>query len=477
MDLHLDLEKSTTDGGQVRSRIEAALRDALRDGRLEPGSRLPSSRALAEDLGVSRGTVVEVYEQLTGEGWVITQRGSGTFVADLAPSSRTEDGTPTGAASVDVRPFQPGTPDLSTFPRRRWAQAIEEVCRTVPDIDLGYGDPRGPEAVRRVLSGYLARVRGIVATHDDIIITTGLAQALSLAATVLRRQGVASVGVEDPGSAGFPPLLNRAGNRLRGIPVDEHGVDVEALVASGVEAVVTTPAHQFPLGVVMAPARRRELVDWAAHGGLIVEDDYDAEFRYDRRPVGAIQPLASDRVLYMGSVSKTLAPGLRLGWLVAPRQLRDDLIAGKATTDLSTPTLDAHAVAWLITSGAYDRHLRKVRRRYRQRRDNVIAVLTKHRWLRPQGIAAGLHLVAEILDGRNAAEITAAAAEQGLGLRTVNDYSLSQPTLNGIVIGYGSLTSTNERVALATLDEILAAGSRGRGIPPRAMALLGHLLQ
>jgi GntR family transcriptional regulator/MocR family aminotransferase len=468
LDLHLDLGSATAPGG-VRGRIEAALRDAVRRGRLEPGERLPSSRALAEDLGVARGTVVEVYEQLIGEGWLIARRGSGTYAADLTHPSPAGGGAGTVAAAADVAPFRPGVPDLSAFPRRQWAQAVAEVCRTVPSDELGYGDPRGPGTVRAVLAGYLGRVRGIPATPDDVVITTGLAQALSLSAAVLLRRGLGSVGVEDPGSAGFPPLLERAGLRLRALPVDDHGIRVDALAAAGVDAVVTTPAHQFPLGMATAPERRRMLVAWAARGGLIVEDDYDAEFRYDRRPVGALQPLAPDRVLYMGSVSKTLAPGLRLGWLVAPRQLRDELVASKATTDLSTPVLDAHALGSLITGGAYDRHLRRLRRVYRRRRDNVLALLSRHPWLRPRGIAAGLHLVAEILDGPGADEVVAVAASRGLDLRAVGDYALEHPAPDGLVIGYGSLTPTTERHALEQLDAALTAARHPErpGTPPR----------
>lgn len=458
MDLHLDLS-SRDDVVGVRNAIETALRDAVATGRLAPGGRLPSTRSLAADVGVSRGTVVQAYEQLTAEGWLDSVQGAGTFVADVPTGTRApEPPSATTSHPAAPEPFRAGVPDLSSFPRRAWSRALTQVTRELPNAALGYGDPRGPRAVREVLASYLARVRGIVTAPDRLLITNGLAQAISLTAAALSHGGIDRVGVEDPGSDGFPRLLRTAGHRVEGIAVDRHGLVVDDLRSREARAVLVTPAHQFPTGVVLDPSRRRALAGWAAErGGVVIEDDYDAEFRYDRRPVGAFQPLAPHRTAYAGSVSKSMAPALRIGWLIVPPDLHDEVVELKATTDLASPSLDAHALGQMITDGSYDRHLRHMRSRYQHRRDLLLKVLTQHAWLRPRGIAAGLHLVAEIRHGPTAEEMVNHPHATGLGLRALADYAVRRAPTEALVLGYGALTPATERDALRDLDRLLAA--------------------
>ena len=236
--------------------------------------------------------------------------------------------------------LSPGVPDLSGFPRAAWLRAERSVLDRASVADLGYGDPRGSQWLRHQLAGWLARTRGLRATADDVIVVSGVAQALALLAQWLHAQGRAGIAVEDPGSRGAHDQLAYWGLRLVPVPVDDHGLRAGDLAVSGLRAALLTPAHQFPTGVVLAPRRRRELLDWAhAADALIIEDDYDAEYRYDRAPVPALQASAPGHVAYAGSTSKTLAPGMRLGWLVPPSRLREDLVEAKHAADLGSPAL------------------------------------------------------------------------------------------------------------------------------------------
>ncbi len=300
-------------GGRRRAQLEDRLRELVRDGTLDAGSRMPSSRALAGDLGVSRRLVVDAYAQLLAEGYLVARQGAGTFVAAAGALERESPAPP--AASALRFDFFPGAPDLASFPRTLWLRATREVLRGAPDSAFAYPDARGAPALRAALAAYLRRVRGVVVEPDAIVVCSGATQGLALLGRALPRLGISSIDVEDPGLPPHRGVLAYAGLDVRGVPVDEQGVDVGALRAP---VALTTPAHQCPTGVVLSPRRRGELVRWARDGGLVIEDDYDAEFRYDRAPLGALQGLAPDRVVYLGTVSKTLAPGLRLGWLVLP---------------------------------------------------------------------------------------------------------------------------------------------------------------
>ena len=313
-------------GLPLRSQLEDGIRDAIRDGRLQPGERLPSSREFARELGVSRGLVQECYGQLLSEGYLDSHVGSATRVAAGAyPAASPAPEPPAAAPSRRlIADFRSGVPDLASFPRGDWVWAMREACREVATAELDYGDPRGSAALREVLAGYLRRVRAAAAGPDHLVVCTGFAQGLNLVLEVLSQLGVRRVAFEEPGygdddtstsvrSAGL------AGAQAVRVPVDDLGLDVAALAASGARAVVVTPAHQSPTGVVLAAARRHALVEWASrHDGYIVEDDYDSEFRYDREPVGVLQGIAPDRVFTLGTVSKALAPSVRLGWVLAP---------------------------------------------------------------------------------------------------------------------------------------------------------------
>jgi GntR family transcriptional regulator/MocR family aminotransferase len=392
-----------------------ALRGAIADGRLHAGAPLPATRVLAGDLGISRGVVVEAYLRLREEGLVSARPGAGTRVlAPEVPAHRPPalppDHQPSAPriappllpqrwrarAEIDL---SPGVPDLSAFPRAAWSRAERSVLARAGMADLGYGDPRGNEWLRQELARWLTRSRGLRTCAGDIIIVAGVAQALALLAQWLRYRGTTDIGIEDPGSRGARDELAYWGLRPVPVPVDHLGMQVGGLVGSGLGAALLTPAHQFPTGVVLAPERRRALLDWAASGAVVIEDDYDAEYRYDRAPVPALQASAPDRVAYTGSTSKTLAPGMRLGWLVPPRHMHADLVAAKHASDLGSPVLPQLVLAQLIATGGLERHVRLARARLRQRRDALLDGLQEHLpHARVQGVAAGLHLLVTFPD-------------------------------------------------------------------------------
>jgi GntR family transcriptional regulator/MocR family aminotransferase len=312
MDLHLDLAGAP--GRSLRARVEHALREAVRGGRLAPGTRLPSTRALCAELGVSRGVVVDAYAQLAAEGYLNTRRGGGTTVAATLAQERTSpsDLTPRQVVRHDMNPFRPA---LSGFPRTAWSSAYARVLRNVPDERLAYPDPAGEPELRATLAAYLGRVRGVRADPSQIMVTNGLRQGIELLWSTLAAGGARRLAVEDPGWQGIRQTATAAGLELVALPVDDAGLIVERLEREDVDAVAVAPAHQYPTGAVLSPTRRAALVAWAqTRDALIVEDDYDAEYRYDRQPIGSLQGLEPHRVVYGGSASKTLAPAVRLGW-------------------------------------------------------------------------------------------------------------------------------------------------------------------
>ncbi|HEY2270484.1 MAG TPA: PLP-dependent aminotransferase family protein, partial [Streptosporangiaceae bacterium] len=394
----------------LRAQLEASLREAIRGGRLRAGERLPSSRELARELGVSRGMVQDCYGQLLAEGYLTSQTGSATRVADISGQAAAQ---PSPAPPGRLRPeppliadFRPGVPDLSSFPRADWAWAVRQACAHAADADLGYGDPHGSPVLRDVLAGYLRRVRAAAASPAQMIISTGFAQGINLALRALARQGdVTCVAFEDPGygSAQADETVRAVlatGLRVTYVPVDEHGLVVGELVASGAQVVVATPAHQSPTGVVLSPARRHALTGWARQGGYVIEDDYDSEFRYDKEPVGALQGLAPDQVFLLGTASKSLAPAVRLGWVHAPASLAPAVAAEKEMSDRGSCTLDQLALATLLTTGRYDRHLRRMRTVYAARRTALTDAFARHApRVQLTGLAAGFHAVAPLPPG------------------------------------------------------------------------------
>jgi GntR family transcriptional regulator / MocR family aminotransferase len=432
----LQLDPSTAPARGLSTWLTGALRGAVADGRLTVGDRLPATRALAAGLGVSRGVVVEAYQRLVDEGVLAGRRGGGTTVrAAAVRPAQSHAARPPTPVEIDL---SPGLPDLSAFPRTAWLRAERAVLAGLAATDLGYGDPRGTLALREALTGWLARTRGIRADPQDLLVVNGVAQALALLAQVLRARGTAAVGFEEPGSRGTRQQLQRCGLAAVPVPVDDLGVDVDALAATGLDTVVVTPAHQFPTGVVLAAPRRRALLAWARSGGMIVEDDYDAEHRYDRAPVPALHALAPGHVTYTGSVSKTLAPALRVGWLLAPADLRDDLVEAKRWADITSPALGQLVLAQLMTSGAFDRHLRLTRVRHRRRRNAVLDALAQYLpAARVHGVAAGLHLLVTLPGVDDDAELAAKALVEGVAVHPLSHHR-QRPGPAGLVIGYAA---------------------------------------
>jgi GntR family transcriptional regulator/MocR family aminotransferase len=446
------------DGRPLRAQVEHGLRDAIRTGRLQAGERLPSSRELARTLGLSRGLVQDCYAQLQAEGYLVTRPGSATRVAVGAAAS---PGVTTArtAASRLVADFRWGVPDLGSFPVQDWLWAMREAARAMPTTELDYGEPRGSTVLREVLAGYLRRVRAAAAGPEHIVVCNGYAQGIGLGLRVLAEAGVRTVAFEDPGSpATVGAAATTAGLRAVPVPVDEHGIDVRALAVTDARAVVVTPAHQWPTGVVLAPERRLALIEWArARDAFVIEDDYDAEFRYDREPVGALQGLAPDRVISLGTVSKSLAPALRIGWMICPPDLADALAEQKHRSDRGTPTLDQLALARLIESGRFDRHLRRMRATYAARRTGLLATLAEHAPEVPvTGLAAGFHAVAHLPAGADEQRVVTAARERSVGLYGMSTCRASRATTPAqLVLGFGNVGERAITEGIAAVGHLL----------------------
>jgi GntR family transcriptional regulator/MocR family aminotransferase len=452
-------------GRRVRAGLEQRIRDAIQTGRLQPGTRLPPSRTLALDLGIARNTVAEAYGQLVAEGWLSARQGSGTRVSEHAVAAGDRPApAPTAAGRVryDLRP---GQPDVTLFPRSAWLAAARRALTRAPYDALGYGDPRGRIELREALAGYLARVRGVRATPDRIVICSGFVQSLALLCATQRSGGARRLGVEAYGHTLHREVAAATGLALTPIPVDAAGAATYAL--TGVDAAVLTPAHQFPLGVPLAPERRRHAVEWARDGDrLLVEDDYDGEFRYDRQAVGAMQALAPEHIAYAGTASKSLAPGLRLSWLVVPARLLEAVVEAKRLADAGSGALDQLTLAELIAAGAYDRHIRRCRLEYQRRRAHLVAAL--HRGVpdaRVAGVAAGLQALVELPAGVGEDDAVAAARERGVAVEALAAYgATAQMHAPALVVGYGTppqhAFSTAVARLCAALADITPASSR-----------------
>ena len=454
----------------LRSQLEASLREAIRGGRLRAGERLPSSRKLAAELGVSRGMVMECYAQLLAEGYLTSQTGSATRVADLSGrAAATVDPPPAPRPSRPPQPpliadFEPALPDLSSFPRTDWAWAVKQACTQATAADLRYGDPRGSLVLREVLAGYLRRVRAAEASPARMIISTGFAQGVNLVLRALARQaGVTRVAFEDPGY-GRPEddetvrAVLAMGLQVAYVPVDREGLVVGDLVASGAQVVVVTPAHQSPTGVVLSPGRRHALTDWARRGGYVIEDDYDSEFRYDSEPVGALQGLAPEQVFLLGTASKSLAPAVRMGWVHAPAELAPAVAGEKEMSDRGSCTLDQLALATLFTSGRYDRHLRRMRLVYGARRAALTEAFTRHApRARLTGLAAGFQATATLPPGTDETAVIAAARARRVGLHGIRDFCADPESAPpALVMGFGNVRERAIEPAIAAVAGLLS---------------------
>ncbi len=464
-ELFVELDRATR--RPLRAQLEDRLREAVRSGRLPARARLPATRALASDLSVSRRLVVDAYAQLLAEGYLVARRGAGTFVADAASAVDAPAVEP--ESRVPMFDFFPGYPDLASFPRRAWLRAIRETIRDAPDRAFGYPDPRGAPELRRALAEHLRRVRGVVADPQSIVICSGAAQGFGLLARAL---GGPCMAVEDPGLPPHRAILSAHGARLVPLAVDEQGARVHELGEAlqtpaarnggepSIEVVLVTPAHQSPTGVALAPARRAALLEWASSPGrVVIEDDYDAEYRYDRPPLAALQGLAPDRVVYMGTVSKTLAPAIRLGWLALPSRLIGPVVEQKSLADHGSPTLDQLALARLFESGAYDRHLRQARRRYKTRRDALVQAVSRHLpGARVTGVAAGLHAIVRLGLEVDGIELMSAARRHSVGVYPLGlAYMEMRPVHDGLVLGYANLAEPAIEEGIRRLARALEA--------------------
>jgi GntR family transcriptional regulator/MocR family aminotransferase len=478
MDLHLDLAAGP--GRSLRARLEYALREAVRSGRLAPETRLPSTRELCGQLGVSRGVVVDAYAQLAAEGYLRTRRGGGTTVAPAAAAELRPAPAPVRPPPLryDMSPYRPA---LSELPRRALAGSVARVLREAPDQRFDLPDPAGVVELRTALASYLGRVRGVRASAEQIVITTGTRHGAGLAWRALATRGARRVGVEDPGWDGMPETALAAGLEPVPVPVDAHGLVVESLDAAPLDAasldaapldaapldaakldaepldaVAVAPAHQYPTGGVLSAERRRALLGWARdRRAFVIEDDFDAEYRYDHQPIGSLQGLAPEHVIYTGSTSKTMAPSLRLGWLVVPMALVEPILRIQQVAGTIPSPIFQLAFADVVARGELDRHLRRQRRRYRRRRDALLAALAAALpALAVTGAAAGLYVVLELPDHLDEAAVLAAARARGIALEGRGG---GGPAL---VIGYAGLNAEATAPAVAALAGAIEDASK-----------------
>ena len=456
----------------LHHQIESSLRGRIRAGVLPAGIALPASRALAAELGVSRGVVVEAYAQLVAEGYLTSRSGGYTQVATAPtpaapipvptppPPEPNMSGAPWSRPSRPAVDFGYGRGNMAAFPRAAWLRSVRRVLTETPDNRLGYLDGHGAVELRTALAAYLNRVRGTNADSDTIVITNGYAQAVSLLLGVLVARGATTLAVEDPSASDDArPIAGALGLEVVSVPVGDDGVRVDAVATLRADALILTPSHQWPTGGVLSPEARAAVLAWAQRtGALVIEDDYDAEYRYDRAPVGAMQGLDPERVAYGGTASKTLAPGFRLGWMVLPRDLVEPFAEAKLLADRGSPILDQLTFADFLSRGEFDRHLRRMRPIYRSRRDAVLAALAEHvPEMEPAGIAAGLHLVAWLPADLPEAAVIEAAAAEGVAVAGVSPYWIKAASRGGLIFGYSNLTERVIAEGIARLGRAVDA--------------------
>jgi GntR family transcriptional regulator/MocR family aminotransferase len=471
--LLIDIDRSP--GARVRSQLETILRREIKEGQLRPGAKLPPTRTLARELGIARSVVVEVYGQLVAEGFLEAFQGAGTRVRALAPPPKELRAETPPAPNTT---FATGLPDPAFFPQREWLRAYSALFSGSSNQPLGRPDLRGRSELRTALAGYLSRVRGLRTSPSQLLICDGVSQSLSITARALRARGTRRIGVEDPCSASHRRLLASCGLQPVPVPVDRHGLVVSELAHAGLGAVVVGPAHSFPSGAVLSQARRRELARWAQESNaLIIEDDYDAEFRFDSRPVAALQSLAPDHVLYTSSVSKVLDPALRIGWMATPERLISDVLGAKVVADTVTATFGQLALARFIDNGGLARHIRRVRPRYRLRRDLLLAELRSQApELRPQGSEVGLHLYLPLPANVREADVLASAKQHGLHLEgATRHWTDPDSSVPAVLVGYGTLNESTVRRDVRALVAVTSSPPE----PPRELAWpreqpLGH---
>ena len=442
-------------GESLRACLERTLRDAIREGSLRAGVELPASRRLADQLGVSRGVTTDAYAELAAQGYLLLTPRRAPVVANV---SGARAAMAVAEGSVEAKPrfdMTPTTPDVTLFPRREWASALATAVRDAPAAALDYGDPKGSLLLRQKLADELGRTRGVICDPGQIIVVQGASQGVDLALRALRDSGARRIAVEDPSLDRQQDQITGLGLELSAQPLDREGLIVDGLDAA---AVIVSPAHQFPTGAVLSGARRRELIAWSREtGGVVIEDDYDAEFRYDREPVRALQGLHPDAVLYLGTTSKTLAPALRLGWLVVPAPLVEQFAAVKLLLDDFSPTLEQLAFAGMLERGQYQRHIRRARATYRARRDTLVSALAAHvPELRVGGVAAGLSVALYLPAGSDDRETERAALDAGIGVQALSRYAIEDRGDRGLVIGYGRMHETAIEPAIAALSRVVA---------------------
>lgn len=440
------------------AQIEEHLRQAIRTGTLKPGARVPSTRDLARQLGVSRGLVVNAYAQLGAEGYLVVRQGALPRVSDSVAREAAEiEEAP--AAVAPRYDFRPSLPDVSMFPRDAWLRCVRRALAEMTDADLRYGDPRGAQPLRAALADYLGRVRGVVATPSRFVITTGYRQSEHLLCQALADSGAKRIALENPGHPEQKISATRAGLEPVMIDVDDGGMRIDELERADVDAVILTPTHQSPVGVTLAGERRGALLAWLRdRDAIAIEDDYDAEFRYDRAAVGALQGLEPEHVVYAGTVSKTLVPALRIGWVAVPSRLLDAVAEEKRLADRTTAQIDQHAFAHFLTSGELDRHLRRMRVRYRSRRDALVQALAEELpEARVEGIAAGLHATVRLPDGDDERAIAEEAARRRVAIEVMADYRSGTAGAPTLLLGYGQIAEASIRPGVAALAEAIRA--------------------
>jgi GntR family transcriptional regulator / MocR family aminotransferase len=455
-DLHLDLREAVKPGARgVRDLLITALRDAVRSGRLDPGVVLPPSRSLATDLGLARNTVAEAYAELVAEGWLASRQGSGTWVVDIGRQALPP--RPRGAAGAPTHNLMPGTPDVSAFPRSQWLASTRRALTAAPTAALGVGDPRGRPELREALAEYLSRARGVRTSAETVLICAGVRHGVELLARVFG--GTRPIAVEAYGLFLFREAIAALGMDTMPIRLDEQGVVVSHLDGLDTPAALLTPAHQYPHGTPLQPSRRAAVLEWARRtGGYVIEDDYDGEFRYDRQPVGALQGLDPNRVAYLGSTSKSLSPVLRLGWMVLPGGLVDDVITAAGGQQFYVNGIDQLTMADFLARGQYDRHIRRMRLRYRRRRDELVDALTGFN-VGVRGLPAGLHLLLHLPDGTEH-EVLRRAAEAGValaGLSRLRHPLADVPHHDGVVVNFGAPAEHAFASAVDALRRVLGA--------------------